>query len=591
MTECPAPDHSRFHRWLLVATAVAAGLLLVTVYLSQHAHFYVSQRESQTAITAYYLVHEDHSLFSYITPVMGYPWAIPMELPVQQQLAAWLSWLVPLDDAGRLVSLVCFILCLVVAYRLSLLLEVSQERSLAVVTLLLSSPIYLCYSLSFTIESTALLCSLLYLYLFVRFEKRFSYPILALSLAFGVLAALAKATTWVVFAAIIGLLLLHQLNHGLRQRRLELRVLLVRAGLLLVPLSAGLLWAGHGDRLKAQNPIANAITSQSLAAWNYGTISQKLSLADWGHFWLRTGVTLLGVAGAVLPLLLVVKLLRQRRWPPRSALIGICLLATVTGPMIFTNLHFVHDYYCMAGGLFLIFALVIALRETLGRALLVVVVVSNLMTAGVYLKLKQLNYDDPVNRHIVEAVKGLPAECTIIVYGAFFDSFIPYYAGNKALQTEQNDYSDPAVQQALANIEDHNVAVVIAKGSRYQPIAARTARRLGCDSSFKLSDEVTIHYRPDRRDQLQLSRVEVAEIADARIEAFLDQFNRSGSRVVLTLGRDGSFALLYYAGGNLYLLDSVNGAQILHRQRLVLPHQTISLTIESTEKTDPTLEP
>jgi hypothetical protein len=581
MNVCPAADHSRFYRWLIVATAVSAALLLLIIYLSQHDHFYVSQRESQTAITAYYLAHEDHSLFNYITPVMGHPWVIPMELPLQQQLAAWLSWLVPLDDAGRLVSLAGFILCLVVAFRLSLLLGVSRQRSLAFVALLLSSPIYLAYSLSFTIESTALLCSLLYLYLFVRFERGATYPVLALSLVFGVLAALAKATTWVVFAAVISFLLLNQLISGLRQRRLDLRRLLVRAGLLLVPLVTGLLWAGHGDRLKAQNPIASAITSQSLVAWNYGTISQKLSLADWSHFWLRTGLTLLGVAGVVLPLLLLVKLVRQRRWPPRSALIGLCLLATLTGPVIFTNLHFVHDYYCMAGGLFLIFALVIALRETLGRLLLVVVVAGNLMTAGVYLMLKQLNYDDPVNRHIVEAIKGLPDECTIIVYGAFFDSFIPYYSGNKALQTENDDYSDPAVQQALANIEDHNVAAVIAKGSRYQPIAVQTAERLGCDSSFQLSEEVMIHYRPDRRNYLQLRRLAVTEIADARIEAFLEQFNRGGSRVVLTVGRDGSFALLYSAGGNLYLLDPVNGAQILHRQRLVLPDQTISLTIAS----------
>ena len=86
MTDGPESDHSRFHRWLLVATAVAAGLVLLVVYLSQHEHFYVSQRETQTAITAYYLVHEDHGLLSYITPVMGYPWAIPMELPVQQLL-------------------------------------------------------------------------------------------------------------------------------------------------------------------------------------------------------------------------------------------------------------------------------------------------------------------------------------------------------------------------------------------------------------------------------------------------------------------------------------------------------------------------
>ena len=43
-----------------------------------------SFRQTQTAISTYYMA-EDASVFAdYITPVLGKPWRIPMELPIYQ---------------------------------------------------------------------------------------------------------------------------------------------------------------------------------------------------------------------------------------------------------------------------------------------------------------------------------------------------------------------------------------------------------------------------------------------------------------------------------------------------------------------------
>ena len=51
----------------------------------------------------------------YITPVLGPPWSIPFEFPLYQWLAGGFHALTgyPLDQSGRLVSLVFFYLCLV----------------------------------------------------------------------------------------------------------------------------------------------------------------------------------------------------------------------------------------------------------------------------------------------------------------------------------------------------------------------------------------------------------------------------------------------------------------------------------------------
>ena len=44
----------------------------------QKDFFYITEREWQTAITAWWMVAEGHGLFDAITPLMGPPWQIPM---------------------------------------------------------------------------------------------------------------------------------------------------------------------------------------------------------------------------------------------------------------------------------------------------------------------------------------------------------------------------------------------------------------------------------------------------------------------------------------------------------------------------------
>ena len=72
-------------------------------------------RQTQTALTALYLNPTIQGLLNYETPVLGSPWSLPFEFPFYQFLVYWIArlfWL-PLDSAGRLLSVLFGTLCVV----------------------------------------------------------------------------------------------------------------------------------------------------------------------------------------------------------------------------------------------------------------------------------------------------------------------------------------------------------------------------------------------------------------------------------------------------------------------------------------------
>src|SRR5207302_1793389 len=94
----------------------------------------------------------------YETPVLGAPFSLPFELPLYQWLSARLSTLggLPLETAGRLVSEAFFLLTAAALFAALGALGIPRPRRLAFVSILLVSPVYLFWSPTFMIESTAL---------------------------------------------------------------------------------------------------------------------------------------------------------------------------------------------------------------------------------------------------------------------------------------------------------------------------------------------------------------------------------------------------------------------------------------------------
>ena len=70
-----------------------------------------SFRQTQTALTAYYLIQNGFSL-RYETPVVGEPWSIPYELPIYQLAVATVSSVfdMHLTQTGRIMNMLFTVL-------------------------------------------------------------------------------------------------------------------------------------------------------------------------------------------------------------------------------------------------------------------------------------------------------------------------------------------------------------------------------------------------------------------------------------------------------------------------------------------------
>jgi hypothetical protein len=114
-------------------------------------------RQDETAIRAYF-IGQGGPWLGYETPVLGPPWPIPHEFPAYQMLVVGLNRAtgLPLEQAGRAVSVSLFYTTLLLAYLLLAECGVLRRHRLLVIALWLTSPLYLFWSRTFMIESTAL---------------------------------------------------------------------------------------------------------------------------------------------------------------------------------------------------------------------------------------------------------------------------------------------------------------------------------------------------------------------------------------------------------------------------------------------------
>jgi hypothetical protein len=144
---------------------------------------------------------------------------------------------------------------------------------------------------------------------------------LALAIALAMLASMLKITTAAIWLA-PAIVLLH-------------RSKLAAFGIVGSSLAAGLAWTTYTDAMKSGSAAMQFLLSTNLHDWTFGSINQRLDPVTW-----------LGcaawVAGIGIPVLLGPFVVRPIR-------IGLWALATfLLGPLTFTNLYFVHDYYWMA---------------------------------------------------------------------------------------------------------------------------------------------------------------------------------------------------------------------------------------------------
>ncbi len=507
---------------LFSATAYASWNCITTwgqPLLEQHAF-----RQTQTALTTYWFLREGFSL-AYQTPMLGYPWAVPLEFPFYQLLVAAVTTVtgLPLDQAGRMVSFTFFLLSLLPLYQLTEALNLDVAVFLIAGTLLLLSPVCLFWGRTFMIESCALFLALMFLASFVSgvratdTAKRWYYALGAT--AFGVLGALTKVTTFAMFFLLaVGTLVylaLRTFMASTPEHRGQVLRSLIKSHwpyvlALVVPVVTTKYWVAFSDSVKALNPISERMTSINQWEWNFGTLAQRLSVKLWnGIVWKRAVQEAIGVKPAL-------GLLEALLICVRGQLLAL-ILALVTAYvgvfLLFTNLHIAHNYYQYANAVFLVGAAAVVLYAVSTKSRLaffallgLVIIVQVREFQGGYRRFMRAKFSPQNNATLAVSealrIRTKPDEI-ILVYGYGDGDGSPeiaYYSERRAIMVP--DWWDRDPSDVLRNIDKFTggkslgAIVVCSPFSRTEEFQAllQTAtagmsqeRKANCDIHFRVT--------------------------------------------------------------------------------------------------------
>ena len=421
-------------------------------------------RQTQTAISVFYLLKGSPWL-AYETPVLGVPWSIPLEFPLYQGIVAILVKLLqtPIDQTGRFVSAFFFYLSLIPIYVILSYLQVARAFRWLFLSLFLASPLYLFWARTFMIESTALFFSLAYLACIAVYFRDKS-PILALLACLcGIAASLTKVTTMAGFLILACVWIGANWFKKESSRNLARDLLIPVVVFIIIPFLLAKIWVNFTDAQKLLNPMAaDFITSKALRDWNFGTIAQKLSRSEWRNYLTRTlndvfgGLIISVMALVILPIFTSKKLLSY----------GLSLLFILT-VAIFTNLHFVHNYYPYANAIFLLGAsgfTIMGLIEKrrkiwqfVGWFFLALILLSQLQFYRAFWYPKKLASNNYLE--IASQVQTVTSpEGVLLIYGDYWSSLIPYYSQRRALMIH-NQASEEESKNALYKLSRANYQV------------------------------------------------------------------------------------------------------------------------------------
>lgn len=421
---------------LILILTLLTNIYFVTIGWNNNLSDLHNFRQTQTAMNTYYILKNGFSL-NYITPVLGAPWSIPMEFPLFEFIVAFFTKFTnfPLDQSGRLMNLVFFYLSVVVIFLILNKLSIKKENALLLVSLILVNPLYIYWSRTFMIESFVLFLSLLYFFLFLLYSEQVKFKLFFWCTFVGSLCAMTKITT---FTIILVPLIIYIFSSLIREKSLKLSRLVILGLIVLIPILFGIFWTRYADNIKSKNPLAkDFITSNSLQEWNFGDINEKISLSTWNSILSSTQKSVSGSLWLVIFPIVTVFVYKKRR-----ILISTCIITFLMGPLVYTNLFFVHDYYFYSTGIYLIIALGLSLfvffeNNNIGewkRGILfgLLCVYFLYIYKNTYLPFQTQNNQDVIK--ISDFIKSTSnPQDVILIYGYDWNPILSYYSERKAI--------------------------------------------------------------------------------------------------------------------------------------------------------------
>jgi hypothetical protein len=441
-------------------------------------------RQTQTAISAHFILQEKNYSLAYPTPVLGKPWSIPMEFPLYQwtvaKVAEKTGW--PLTQVGRGVSLACFYLGLPALFGLLCRLGLRRSRAAVVLCFVLCCPLYVFYARSFLIETMAWMFGLWFLLGYVHAVEKRSLSWLAVAAVGGAGAGLVKVTTLMalLFPAFSWTLYWFWLDWRGAQgvsRAVALRARVAWcAAAVAVPFAAAWWWVRYSDLIKAQSPTGSFLQSAGMAGYNFG-VGVRFDPAIWAQHWRVifhevTTIPVLVAAGVA-----AVCFARARWW-----LIALLVFYFFAVQLMFPILYAWHEYYYVAIAMLLAVAIGLALvgllesRWPRWAAWAAIIGVMLGQCWGYYTRYyAEQSHWSPGGSELSVALRQVTEpNDVIIVAGNDWSSMLPYYAQRRALMIRRDlETTWQVIEPAFAALKSEPVAALVLFDAQRQNIPLR----------------------------------------------------------------------------------------------------------------------
>jgi hypothetical protein len=431
--------------------SVIVLLIAATVIRLRHLDSPISGtysfRTTQTAWGIRSFVSGNYSPLSIEMPVLGPPWRVPFEFPLYQMIAGITSKVFGLsvEASGRIVT-TCFFVASGFVFYLLIRRFVSMPSGLFALVVFLFNAHGLEYGKAVLIDYCALFFALTAFLFALKYLAGNKPMDLYFFIIATVLAGLVKITTsivWVIIGTIIAGLLVAT------SRWLQAKVFT----LALVGHIPAIIWTWWADREKSRSTTTEWLTSSNLREWNFGSISQRISYSHWENSIFKFLLpSLIGV-----PLIAVLLCLMAVAFVKNIRLVAAFGGLFLAGPLLFSNLYIVHEYYwiCVIPALLGLLAVAVDVMLTklqsgenssvfrgsvIALSLSVCLVLASWgspqgkLHFSVWRDKGTLSFDDENERIAIETIsqETMPSD-RIILLGRDWNPSILYYADRKGL--------------------------------------------------------------------------------------------------------------------------------------------------------------
>lgn len=340
------------------------------------------------------------------------------------------------------------------------------------------------------IESTSLFFSILGLWKIMEFSLSPIWKNAILVILYCSIAGLVKVTTLPPFLIFGVLYTIYIQKLNILNKKIFFKIIII----ITIFLGIVYFWTLWADFLKEENIYGRyRLTSIKLVSWNFGTLEQKISFKVWSSIFLRNIPEVFGYAWyIVIPAILF---FYKKRYIVSSCIILILYCIPI---FIFTNLHFVHNYYQYANALFLIlfislFYLYVAkYNKLLSYFLICIHCILCVLYSYNNIYIQDIDKVD-IGYKLKEITKP---DTAIIVLGTDWSSEVLYYAERKGIAIPEFMYNPDQIKNNYTITGGLNISAVA--DLKRQPSKEHEEKRKVLTEGMKSFNykEYVIYYDP-----------------------------------------------------------------------------------------------